>query len=615
MLLNMLNKFIFLLKKLISYQKKESDLRLIRESSLFNKAWYLVSYPDVAQAKADPALHYLRFGSSEGRDPGPNFSSSWYLKTYEDVKKSGINPLIHYLKYGIKEGRTPQNHLVEIDKPLFECSVFENKLATNASKDLSKQKVFCIGLNKTGTTSIESVLKDFGYKMGNQPEAELLMSDWAVRDFRRIVEYCRTADAFQDVPFSLHYTYSILDYEFPNSKFILTVRNNPDEWFDSLVRFYSKILGTRGIPTVNDLRNSPYRGLGWIWQQQMHIFGADESTLLDEKLYKSYYTNHNNQVLEYFKYRPKDLLVLNLAETTAMQSLCEFLGIKYNGEIMPRLNQSTSPNISQETKSFPEITATIPASLYDTVFARLAESATLKEIWRSVYAEEYPSEVGFGYNFLTLTELRQIVTSLSIGASDRFIDIGCGQGVVSLWVAQQTGASVIGVDYSKVAIQFAESAAKNRGLQDRTTFIHSDASATNIASASLDGAISIDSLQLMPDPLAVIVEVARILKPGAAFAFTAWAIHKPPFPGRAIIHDYRPLLEKAGFQVERYVEPENWRQQEEAVYSKIREHSDALKRELGQDASAILLEDAVRRPSQLPDFNRILVLARKHMAN
>lgn len=203
-----------------------------------------------------------------------------------------------------------------------------------------KQKVFCIGLNKTGTTSIESVLRDFGYKVGIQSEAELLMDDWAVRDFRGIVQYCKTADAFQDVPFSIDFTYQILDYAFPGSKFILTVRNNADEWFESLIRFYSKIMGVNGLPTADDLKNFTYGGMGWIWRQQMHIFGADESTLLDEKLYKSYYTNHNDQVLAYFKYRPKDLLVLNLSNPSAMQSLCEFLGVSYTGQLMPHLNQS-----------------------------------------------------------------------------------------------------------------------------------------------------------------------------------------------------------------------------------------------------------------------------------
>jgi len=103
--------------------------------------------------------------------------------------------------------------------------------ADNKRQDMSafrgpRQKIFVIGNNKTGTTSIGAALEALGFSLGNQADAELLMEDWAKRDFQRIVDYCETADAFQDVPFSLEFTYQVLDYAFPDSRFILTVRNS-----------------------------------------------------------------------------------------------------------------------------------------------------------------------------------------------------------------------------------------------------------------------------------------------------------------------------------------------------------------------------------------------------
>ena len=47
----------------------QKDLSLIRKSNLFDAAWYLTDNPDVAQAKVDPARHYLLFGGFEGRNP------------------------------------------------------------------------------------------------------------------------------------------------------------------------------------------------------------------------------------------------------------------------------------------------------------------------------------------------------------------------------------------------------------------------------------------------------------------------------------------------------------------------------------------------------------------
>lgn len=83
-------------------------LRLIKNSALFDEDWYLSKYPDVAQAGINPIRHYLLFGGSEGRDPGPNFNCTWYLEMNSDVKTAGINPLVHYLLYGQNEGRKPQ---------------------------------------------------------------------------------------------------------------------------------------------------------------------------------------------------------------------------------------------------------------------------------------------------------------------------------------------------------------------------------------------------------------------------------------------------------------------------------------------------------------------------
>jgi SAM-dependent methyltransferase len=84
---------------------KSKDLRLIKESDLFDGEWYMANNPDVTQSGMDPVFHFLNFGGFEGRNPGPNFASRWYLDKYPDVARAGINPLVHYLKYGQREGR------------------------------------------------------------------------------------------------------------------------------------------------------------------------------------------------------------------------------------------------------------------------------------------------------------------------------------------------------------------------------------------------------------------------------------------------------------------------------------------------------------------------------
>lgn len=74
---------------------------------LFDKKWYISTYPDIKKSNLDPLEHYINHGASENRRPGPNFDGEYYLDLYRDVKPSEINPLVHYLRHGKSEGRAP----------------------------------------------------------------------------------------------------------------------------------------------------------------------------------------------------------------------------------------------------------------------------------------------------------------------------------------------------------------------------------------------------------------------------------------------------------------------------------------------------------------------------
>ena len=71
----------------------------------FDRDWYLSEYPDVAEDGVDPYVHYVNYGKGEGRHPA--FDRAWYLRRYPDVESSGMNPIMHYILYGRSEGRYP----------------------------------------------------------------------------------------------------------------------------------------------------------------------------------------------------------------------------------------------------------------------------------------------------------------------------------------------------------------------------------------------------------------------------------------------------------------------------------------------------------------------------
>ncbi|WP_353979040.1 hypothetical protein [Salinicola endophyticus] len=91
-------------------RKRLEAVAEIEASEWFDAQWYLERYPDIARDPdygKNPALHYLKFGGFEGRNPSPYFDSAAYLEVYPDVEMTGINPLLHFIRDGIKENREP----------------------------------------------------------------------------------------------------------------------------------------------------------------------------------------------------------------------------------------------------------------------------------------------------------------------------------------------------------------------------------------------------------------------------------------------------------------------------------------------------------------------------
>ena len=68
---------------------------LLHQSPYFRPAWYLRHHLTVARRGLEPALHFLRYGALELRDPGPDFDVVDYFEQHPDVRASGENPVLH----------------------------------------------------------------------------------------------------------------------------------------------------------------------------------------------------------------------------------------------------------------------------------------------------------------------------------------------------------------------------------------------------------------------------------------------------------------------------------------------------------------------------------------
>lgn len=201
-------------------------------------------------------------------------------------------------------------------------------------------KYFCIGRNKTGTTSLKKAFEDLGFPVGDQVAAERIADRFYFKgNFEPIVEYCRTAQVFQDVPFSWRDTFKHLDRAYPDSKFILTVRNNADQWYQSLTRYHAKSFGTESIPTADDLRAAKYVSRGFMYKA-VKLYGAPDDDIYNKTILINHYNRHNELVLEYFRDRPNDLLVINLSETDSYRRFVDFIDVESPYSAFPWENKA-----------------------------------------------------------------------------------------------------------------------------------------------------------------------------------------------------------------------------------------------------------------------------------
>lgn len=214
-------------------------------------------------------------------------------------------------------------------------------------RNISKTKIFCIGHFKTGTTSLKKAFQDLGYDVGDQRTAEQLIVEYMNKDFRAIIDYCHSAQVFQDFPFACKETYKYLDEAFPDSKFILSVRDNSDQWYNSLINFHSKKFGKGKVPNKEDLMNATYIYKGYVWQVVNSIYGAPEDDPYNKQILINYYNKHNEDVINYFHNRPNDLLIINLSEKGAYQKFCDFLGIDSPYKDFPWENKTSEIPISR----------------------------------------------------------------------------------------------------------------------------------------------------------------------------------------------------------------------------------------------------------------------------
>src|SRR5207247_6666629 len=114
--------------------------------------------------------------------------------------------------------------------------------------------------------------------------------------------------------------YRELDVRYPNSKFILTVRDR-EGWLKYCKKQFTQRLAEK--------QNEAHKRLF------LDLYGTD---VYDEQKFISGYETFVRGVIEYFKNRPLDLLVIDIAGGDGWEKLCRFLGKPIPDAPFPKAN-------------------------------------------------------------------------------------------------------------------------------------------------------------------------------------------------------------------------------------------------------------------------------------
>jgi hypothetical protein len=189
---------------------------------------------------------------------------------------------------------------------------------------MTEPKVFGIGLNKTGTSSLHRALELLGYDSlhwgGTEAHERILR---AIDDRKPMLAYLDPEpDAITDVIAVTYYFY-LADLAYPGARFILTQRDM-DEWLDSRRRHVERNQRAK--------ESGDYDGA---------FLTVDLDTWAEE------YRRQEAVVQTYFAGRPADLLAFRPADGE-WEPLCEFLGRPVPGLPFPWENRDRAGKPSDQ---------------------------------------------------------------------------------------------------------------------------------------------------------------------------------------------------------------------------------------------------------------------------
>jgi hypothetical protein len=178
-----------------------------------------------------------------------------------------------------------------------------------------RPRIFCIGLNKTATSSFHQAMTRLGFASLHHggPEIEQAVSDALAAEEPLLSRIDARYDAFSDIG-QLSRRFMMLDRQYPGSNFVLTVRP-VDKWIDSRRRHVE----------TNQKRAAAgeYNG---------------KFVEVDEDKWRAEWDHHMERVHRYFA-KKQNFVEVDFTAGAGWEPICDLLDVPVPSEAFPWANR------------------------------------------------------------------------------------------------------------------------------------------------------------------------------------------------------------------------------------------------------------------------------------
>lgn len=151
-----------------------------------------------------------------------------------------------------------------------------------------------------------------------------------------------------------------------------------------------------------------------------------------------------------------------------------------------------------------------------------AAPVDLGQIHQAVAERQLPryAETLAAFHRAFAPELRAMIAEIWRPGTRRVLDLACGDGCYSVWLAEHAGAGaeVYAVDVSRDWLDMTQATARRSAASDRQQTIAADALRLPLATDSIDLAWCAQSLYSVRAPDRMLREIKRVLRPGGRLA-------------------------------------------------------------------------------------------------